>query len=89
MLDTREIKKVLVVFLSIAVVLGGFVGIRSLMNNDKKEQEVQVNDNDKETDEKEETEDVTFGDFIISVLVLGTIGGAGGALAYFTNRPKK
>ena len=39
--------------------------------------------------EKEETEDETVGDFIISVLALGTIGGAGGALAYFTNRPKK
>ena len=58
MLDTREIKKVLVVFLSIAVVLGGFVGIRSLMNNDKKEPEVQVNDNTDEDKDVEVEEDV-------------------------------
>jgi len=60
MLDTREIKKVLVVFLSIAVVLGGFVAIRSCSNKNEKEPEIQVNedDNNKEDEKEDVVEDI-------------------------------
>ena len=57
MLDAREIKKVLVVFLSIAVVLGAFVGIRSLNSNNKtSEPDIEVNENEEKEDE--ELEDI-------------------------------
>ena len=44
---------------------------------------------EKEEADKEETEDLTFVDYLITILFFGALGGIGGALAYFTNRPKK
>lgn len=60
-----------------------------IINKEKEEVEIipEVEENDSE--EKEESEEATLGDFIASFILLGTIGGAGGALAYFTNKPKK
>ena len=60
-----------------------------IVNKEKEEVEIipEVEENDSK--EKEENEEATLGDFIATFILLGTVGGAGGALAYFTNKPKK